>query len=371
MYEDRVIEILKQQGISLIAAIPCDKTRDLHFLLPQHFRHIGLTREEDGVGVCAGAFMAGERPLMAMQSSGLGNMLNAIMSLSKTYDLPLPILASWRGVENEAIAAQVPFNSAIPKILDAVGIPYTLIRNSSELEQIGVVIRDAFANSRPHVALVLPGCWTGPGSCWKGSPLPSRKRAIDLHYQREIPEPVMTRNDAIRIIARHLTTQAVVANIGVPSKELYAARDRPENFYMLGSYTQASPIGLGLASSLARDVWVIDGDGSTLGTGILPVIGAEAPENLSIFCLDNGAFGSTGNQLTPAYSGTDLELLAIGAGFRFTAKAGTAEELERIIAGLEKGPNFVHVILKPGNADVKNIPLTPHQIRDRFIAAIR
>jgi sulfopyruvate decarboxylase subunit beta len=181
----------------------------------------------------------------------------------------------------------------------------------------------------------------------------------------------MTRNDAIRIIARHLTTQAVVANIGVPSKELYAAGDRPENFYMLGSYTQASPIGLGLASGLARDVWVIDGDGSTLGTGILPVIGSEAPENLSIFCLDNGAFGSTGNQLTPAYAGSDLELLAIGAGFRFTAKAGTADELERILAGLKKGPNFVHVILKPGNADVKNIPLTPHQIRDRFMAAIR
>lgn len=371
MYEDRVIDILKKQAISLVATIPCDKTKELHFLLPEHFRHIGLTREEDGVGVCAGAFLAGERPLMAIQSSGLGNMLNAIMSLTKTYDLPLPILASWRGVENEAIAAQVPFNSAIPGILDATGIPYTIIRDSSEFSQIGGVIKDAFGNSRPHVALVLPGSWNGPESCRKGSALPPRKRSIDLRYQREIPEPVMTRNDAIRVIARHLDTQAVVANIGVPSKELYAANDRPENFYMLGSYTQASPIGLGLAKGTSRDVWVIDGDGSVLGTGILPVIGAEHPENLTIFCLDNGTFGSTGNQLTPAYAGTDLELLAIAAGFRFTAKAGTEAELDRIIAALGKGPNFVHVILKPGNAEVKNIPLTPHQIRDRFVAAIR
>ena len=181
----------------------------------------------------------------------------------------------------------------------------------------------------------------------------------------------MVRNDAIRIIARHLDRQAVVSNIGVPSKELYAANDRPLNFYMLGSYTQASPIGLGLASGTSRDVWVIDGDGSILGTSVLPVIGSEQPENLTIFCLDNGAFGSTGNQLTPAYVGTDIELLAIAAGFRFTAKAGTEAELERIITGLGKGPNFVHVILKPGNADVKNIPLTPHQIRDRFLGAIR
>jgi sulfopyruvate decarboxylase subunit beta len=308
---------------------------------------------------------------MAIQSSGLGNMLNAIMSLTRTYDLPLPILASWRGVENEAIAAQVPFNEAVPAILDATGIPYTIIRDSSEFSLIGSVIRDAFGNSRPHVALILPGAWNGPESCWKGCALPPRKRTIDLQYRREIPEPAMARNDAIRVIAGRLSDQVVVSNIGVPSKELYAANDRPENFYMLGSYTQASPIGLGLASGTSRDVWVLDGDGSVLGTGILPVIGAEQPENLTIFCLDNGTFGSTGNQPTPAYAGTDLELMAIAAGFRFTSKAGTVAELGRIIDGLGRGPNFVHVILKPGNADVKNIPLTPVQIRDRFVNAIR
>ena len=181
----------------------------------------------------------------------------------------------------------------------------------------------------------------------------------------------MTRFDAIRVIARHLAEQAVVSNIGVPGKELYAAHDRPLNFYMLGSYTQASPLGLGLAEGSDRDVWVIDGDGSILGTGILPVIGARQPENLTIFCLDNGAFGSTGNQLTPAYRDTDIELLAIAAGFRYTTKAQSEAELSAVIGKLGRGPNFVHVLLKPGNATVKNIPLTPHEIRDRFSAAMK
>ncbi len=370
MFEDRVITILKEQRIGLVASLPCDKTRDLHFLLPEHFRHIGLTREEDGVGVCAGACLAGGRPLMAIQSSGLGNMLNALMSLTRTYDLPLPILASWRGVENETIPAQVPFNAAIPGILEAIGIPYTIINASSEFEKIGDVVTDAFENTRPHVALVMPGSWAGPASCYTMVSLPTRKRDISLSYNRNFPEPVMTRYDAIRVIARHLDGQAVVANIGVPSKELYAAHDRPLNFYMLGSYTQASPIGLGLAKTTKGDVWVIDGDGSILGTGILPVIGAEKPENLTIFCLDNGSFGSTGNQPTPAYRGTDIEMLAIASGFPFTVKTGTPEGLESILGSLGRGPNFVHVRLKPGNADVKNIPLSQHQIRDRFVAAI-
>ncbi|MDO8873946.1 MAG: sulfopyruvate decarboxylase subunit alpha [Methanoregula sp.] len=371
MYENLVIDILKEHGISHIASIPCDKAKDLCFMLPDHFDHICLTREEDGIGVCAGLALAGQRPAMVIQSSGLGNSLNAIMSLTKTYDLPLPIIASWRGVEDEVIPAQVPFNAAIPKILDATGIPYTIVHTNEEFGKIGDVIDDAFVHSRPHVALVLPKAWEGAGSCREECPPPSRVRRVAVSYERTITEPVMTRFDAIRVIARHLGEQAVVSNIGVPGKELYAARDRPLNFYMLGSYTQASPLGLGLAAGTERDVWVIDGDGSILGTGILPVIGARQPENLTIFCLDNGAFGSTGNQLTPAYRDTDIELIAIAAGFRHTGKARSEAELATVIGDLRKGPNFVHVLLKPGNAAVKNIPLSPHEIRDRFAGAMK
>jgi sulfopyruvate decarboxylase subunit beta len=370
MHENLVIGILKEHSITNIASVPCDKAKDLCFLLPGHFDHTGLTREEDGIGVCAGLALTGKRPAMVIQSSGLGNSLNAIMSLTKTYDLPLPIIASWRGVQDEVIPAQVPFNSAIPGILDATGIPYTVIRTCEEFTKIGTVIDDAFAQSRPHVALVLPGVWEGEGPCPALAPPPSRVRSVSVSYERNIREPVMTRNDAIRVIARFLSDQAVVANIGVPCKELYAARDRPLNFYMLGSYTQASPLGLGIAFGTPRDVWVIDGDGSILGTGILPVIGARQLENLTIFCLDNGAFGSTGNQLTPAYRDTDLELLAVAAGFRFTTKAQTESDLASVIADLRPGPNFVHVLLKPGNAAVKNLPLSPHQIRDRFMVAV-
>lgn len=371
MHEDLVIGILREHGIAHVASVPCDKAKDLCFLLPDHFDHIGLTREEDGIGVCAGLVLAGRRPAMVIQSSGLGNSLNAIMSLTKTYDLPLPVIASWRGVQDEAIPAQVPFNAAIPGILDATGIAYTVVRTSEEFGKIGDAVDDAFAHSRPHVALVLPGAWEENGSSCVESRPPSRERRVAVSYKRTIREPVMARNDAIRVIARHLGEQAVVSNIGVPCKELYACRDRPLNFYMLGSYTQASPLGLGIASGTPRDVWVIDGDGSILGTGILPVIGAGQPENLTIFCLDNGAFGSTGNQLTPAYRDTDLELLAIASGFRHTAKAQLKKELESVIGTLGRGPNFVHVLLKPGNTSVKNIPLSPHEIRDRFMAAVK
>jgi sulfopyruvate decarboxylase subunit beta len=374
MHEDTIIGILKENGIDFVSSLPCDKARDLCFLLPDRFPHVALTREEDGVGVSAGAYLAGKRPAMVIQSSGLGNMLNALMSLTRTCDLPLPVIASWRGVYNETIPAQIPFNRAVPKILEAVGIPYAIISDSRSLGDIAGVIRRAYEEKTPAVALLSPRCMEGDGAspwgaCGPG-PLPSRSREMRFTYTRTVREPALTRYGAIREAAAVLSDEAVVANIGIPSRELYAVRDRDLNFYMLGSYTQASPIGLGIALGSHRDVVVFDGDGSILGTGILPVIAGSRPENLTIVCLDNGVFGSTGNQPTQAYGQADLELLAIASGFRNTCKVQTDEEIREALTGRRKGPNFVHAIIRPGNADVPNIPLSPAAIRDRFMAAL-
>ena len=372
MREGCVLDRLAALGVDTVASLPCDRTQEFCALIPERFRAVNLTREEDGVGICAGLAMAGGRPVLHMQSSGLGNSLNAIMSLTVTFGLPLPVLASWRGVYREAIPAQVPFNRAVPEVLAALGIPYTVIRGPEDEALIDMVVRDAYASMRPHVGLILPSFWEGTDeTCPVEQPFPPRARDSMLEYRRTFRDPVMTRNDAIRTIAAALDGEAVVANIGVPSKELYAARDRALNFYMLGSYTQATPIGLGLALATDREIVVLDGDGSLLGTAVLPVVAAESPENLTIVCLDNGAFGSTGNQPTPASGLVDMELLALAAGIRRTCKVQDEEELAEAWENRGRGPNFIHVVLKPGNAPVPNIPLAPAEIRERFVGALR
>lgn len=372
MREGCVLDRLSALGVDTVASLPCDRTQDLCALIPERFRAVNLTREEDGVGICAGLAMAGGRPVLHMQSSGLGNSLNAVMSLTVTFGLPLPVLASWRGVYREAIPAQVPFNRAVPDILAALNIPYTIIRDPEDEELIDEVVRDAYDTMQPHVGLILPSFWEGAEeACPVKQVFPTRARESVVDYRRVFRDPVMTRNDAIRTIAAALDGEAVVANIGVPSKELYAENDRALNFYMLGSYTQATPIGLGLALATDKDIVVLDGDGSLLGTAVLPVVAAEAPENLTIVCLDNGAFGSTGNQPTPASGQVDMELLALAAGIRRTCKVQDEKELSEAWENRGRGPNFIHVVLKPGNAAVPNIPLTPVGIRERFVRALR
>ena len=80
--EEDVIRELKKAGASIALTLPCDRVKALHMLMVKEFFHVPLTREEEGVGISAGAALAGLKPVMLIQSSGLGNMVNALASLS-------------------------------------------------------------------------------------------------------------------------------------------------------------------------------------------------------------------------------------------------------------------------------------------------
>ena len=110
----------------------------------------------------------------------------------------------------------------------------------------------------------------------------------------------MIRYNAIQEIMNHITNELIICNIGFPCKELYQIKDREENFYMLGSMGLCSSIGLGIAlSNPNKKVISIDGDGSILmNLATLVTIKNQNPKNYILIILDNGAYGSTGNQET-------------------------------------------------------------------------
>jgi len=154
----------------------------------------------------------------------------------------------------------------------------------------------------------------------------------------------LTRYEVLKRLASLLKGKIVICNTGFPSRELYSILDQPTNFYMLGSMGLASSIGLGVALFTKKDVIVIEGDGSLLmNPNALFTIGHEAPDNLIVVCIDNKAYGSTGNQPTLADK-INLEKLAELCGVK----------------------NFIHIVAKPSNADVGVIPLSPTLIKRRF-----
>lgn len=376
--EEEVIAIMKKAGIDLVATLPCDRIKNLLPQVSKNFPEIKLTREENGVGICAGFYLAGGKPLMLIQSTGLGNMINALESLNVTCKIPLPILTSWRGVYKEAIEAQVPLGVHLPGILEGAGLSYTIIDEAEKLSQIEDVILDAFENSRPHIALISPKAWEASDCCaWQDAGMPEKpkvmERTCSFSLTREVLKPVMIRNDAICAIASELDEEITVTNLGVPCKELYACGDRDLNFYMFGSMGLVSSIGMGIALRSEKTVVAFDGDGSLLmNPNALLEIAKEAPRNLIIIALDNGAYGSTGSQETCALRYIDLEILANACGIQNTAKVNTREGLIEAFRKFRdmKELSLIHVILNPGNTNAPNIPMSPEEATKRFKEAL-
>ena len=185
-------------------------------------------------------------------------------------------------------------------------------------------------------------------------------------------EGQMERINALKIIADQLTEELVICNIGFPSREFYEVKDSPNHFYMLGSMGMASSIGLGVALSQERKVVAIDGDGSVLmNLGSLATIHSQNPQNFVLVVIDNECYGSTGNQCTYA-STVDLKNVAEGVGFKNCFKFSDESDLKNNFNKVlkTKGPVFVHVKVKAGNADVPVIDMTPEEIKERFMGEI-
>ena len=173
---------LNNNRIDIAATLPCDRIKALLPLIARNIKTIPLTREENGIGICAGVYLGGGRPVMVIQSTGIGNMINALLSLNLTYGIPLPIIASWRGVYKESIEAQWQFGKKLPTILEASGIKFTIIESLKEIDRLDEAIKESFGNSHPHVILISPAVWEG-STCEIPEPLEICARNVDLELQ--------------------------------------------------------------------------------------------------------------------------------------------------------------------------------------------
>ena len=368
--EEETVELFEQNNIDLVATLPCDRLKNLLPLVGKRFFEVQLSREEDGVGICAGAFLAGAKPLMLIQSTGIGNLLNALSSLNFTYELPLPIVASWRGVYQESIPAQVYWGTHLKAVLSALDVKTYEIHSSQDLQFVGQGIRESFETSLPVAVLISPELWQCTSQDFLGEPEYERSKCPASSLEAEVNRPTMTRYEAIEAAVPYLRGRTVVCNLGIPCKELYVLCDQPGNFYMLGSMGLASSIGLGISLYNKSEVVVLDGDGSLLmNPNVLCSISQQARDNLTVVALDNGTYGSTGNQQTASQQ-LDLELLARGFGIEHTSKVYAPEDLLTALQ-LPIGPKFIHVVIKPGNADVPDLPYAATQIKRRFMAHLR
>ena len=174
-------------------------------------------------------------------------------------------------------------------------------------------------------------------------------------------------------IMHQITDELVVSTIGQPCQEIFKIRDRPENFYMLGSMGMASSIGLGLAMSSTKKVVVLDGDSANvMNMGAFATMGFNAPGKLVHIIVDNEANGSTGFQ--PSFTARNVKLDQVATACSIPnvtliehadditpalTKALSADEMHTLVIKAEIG-------LMP---DIDLLPMGALEIRNRFMKA--
>jgi sulfopyruvate decarboxylase alpha subunit len=162
-WSKRLADILRRNGIRMFATVP-------DYIVSQVLEHleadgdcqvVTVTREEEGVGLLSGAFLAGKRGALIMQNSGLGNCVNVLGSLNVACQIPVVLVMSHRGDLGEFNPAQVPMGQASQKILQALGIRYLVPRSIADLEAQGDGLIELGYTGCLPVAFVLPAELTG------------------------------------------------------------------------------------------------------------------------------------------------------------------------------------------------------------------
>lgn len=152
-----VLAGLKAAGVNLVATLP---ETWLHELIARvdadpDIVHVPVTREEEGVGICAGAYLVGLRPVLLVQNSGLLNSCNALVTLNQLYQIPLLMLVSLRGDLGEPIFFHMPLGRWTVPVLDALRIPHWVVQTPEEAETVVVDAMTSALSSRLPAAVLL------------------------------------------------------------------------------------------------------------------------------------------------------------------------------------------------------------------------
>lgn len=183
----------------------------------------------------------------------------------------------------------------------------------------------------------------------------------------------MIRSEILKEIAPIISDQLVICNIGLPSQELHMIDDQPSNFYMLGTMGLSSSIGLGVAMAQDKKVISIDGDGSVLTNfGTLPTIANNVADNFILLIIDNGSYGSTGDQPTYAGKKTSLTAVAKACGCETVIECQAADIASVLQKAIDSDKMSIIVCkCESGNIKVPVIQMDPVVIRDRFMEEIK
>ena len=363
-------DTLAKYDITFYAGVPDSLLKNLCAYITDRAddRHNIIAANEGGaMGLAAGHYLAtGEIPVVYMQNSGEGNIINPLASLTDkdVYNIPVLLIIGWRGrpgVHDEP--QHVKQGKVTLALLDTMGVPYTVL--SKEETEAAAQISQAverMTTTKEAYALVI------------------EKDTFDGYTLQNVVDNDLSlaREEAIHTVAAALGEKdVIVSTTGMISRELFEYRvskseGHERDFLTVGSMGHASQIALGIAlEKTDRRVWCFDGDGaSIMHMGSMAIVASKKAANYIHVVFNNGAHDSVGGQPTVGLS-IDLPAIAKAMGYTAVHDVSTTEELNAALAEInnQSGPVLLQIRVKKGNRKNLGRPTTtPIQNKEALMA---
>ena len=364
-------QFTKCLGAEFYTGVPDSQLKALcNFLADQYGtaskQHIIAANEGNAAALAAGYHLAtGKVPVVYLQNSGLGNIVNPVASLlnGKVYGIPCLFIVGWRGEPGVHDEPQHLFQGEITLgLLEKMEIPAFVIgpeTDITQIQEISVEFQTLFRQGRQAAFVV-------------------RKGALEYEARGKFTNGnTILREEIITHILDHVGQDDVfISTTGMASRELFELReargqDHARDFLTVGSMGHSSSIALGIAlQKPERRVWCIDGDGAALmHMGAMPIIAAQSPANLIHVVINNQAHESVGGMPTVAGK-VNWCALAQACGYTKTASVSDAIALDQSLKSFcaADGPAFLEVKAALGHRkDLGRPTTTPEQNKFSFM----
>ena len=367
------LRYLNSEGLNSFFGVPDSLLKSLNseIAASEDVRdHVVCANEGAAVGCAVGHFLgSGDMAVVYLQNSGLGNLVNPLLSIAdpSVYSVPMLIIIGWRGepgVKDEPQhMRQGELTDQLLNNLGVVARSVTREDHADWREKLGFLI-DLSRRERQAVALVVG----------KDTFQPSQKSE---NYSL-LPNQLL-RESALEIVIGKIPPEDLtVATTGMLGRELYELRNPRKggvhDFLNVGGMGHASSIALGLSlAQPGKRIWCLDGDGSAImHLGSLAVIAGEKPKNLKHIVFNNRAHDSVGGQPTAAES-FSFAPVATALGYELGLTATTDDE---IADGVEKlldcsGPALLEINIRRGSRkDLGRPQESPRELIDKMMITL-
>lgn len=356
----KVEELIKEIGADFYTGVPDSQLKALCNYLMNTYgidknHHVIAANEGNCTALAAGYHLAtGKVPVVYMQNSGEGNIINPVASLlnDAVYAIPVLFIIGWRGEPGVHDEPQHVYQGKVTcKLLEDMDIAYSVIDKDTAIDDISARMKEykeLFAQGKSAAFVVKKGA---------------------LSYDEKViykNDYEMSREEIIRHIVKYTDDDIIVSTTGKASRELFEIReangqDHSRDFLTVGSMGHSSSIAMGIAINKPQArVWCIDGDGAVLmHMGSMALMGSNKLTNMIHIVINNGAHETVGGMNTVA-DDIDLTGVAKACGYPNAVCVDSYEDLDKALeeAKNKKELSFIEVKCAIGARDDLGRPTT-------------